>query len=100
LGGELFLLFVPMLVTLSCQFAVNVVWVAEDSWTSKTAMQEARYGHGVVVVNRKIYAIGGQTARAQLSQFSCLTNEVPRMSSSQHNYIQSSPHGLFCHYLC
>lgn len=61
LGRELFLLLVPLLAASSCQFAVNVVWVAEDSGTSKTAMQEARYGHGIALVNGKVYAIGGQT---------------------------------------
>jgi len=32
----------------------------EDSWNTKTPMSQARFGHGVVAVEGKIYAIGGR----------------------------------------
>ena len=35
----------------------------EDSWTSLAPLQQARGGLGVAVVDGKIYAIGGSTAR-------------------------------------
>jgi hypothetical protein len=39
--------------------ALSSIDVAENSWTSKAPMQQARAGLGVAVVNGKIYAIGG-----------------------------------------
>jgi N-acetylneuraminic acid mutarotase len=47
----------------SCVMAIKPVSAAtDDSWVSKAPMQQARAGLGVVVVNVKIYAIGGSTA--------------------------------------
>ncbi len=41
---------------------IESVWAApEDSWTSKTPMNQARGRLGVVAVNGKIYAIGGDS---------------------------------------
>jgi N-acetylneuraminic acid mutarotase len=42
---------------------VPYVLGAEDSWTSKAPMQEARAGLGVAVVNGRIYAIGGYNSQ-------------------------------------
>jgi len=59
------LMLVLVLLTAQCTVATTPVWAstdqAEDSWASKAPMQEARCGLGVVVVNGKIYAIGGAT---------------------------------------
>lgn len=37
--------------------------ITENSWMSKTPMNEARWGLGVAVVNDRIYAIGGSTQK-------------------------------------
>jgi len=50
---------------------IEAVWAAEDSWTTMEPMPTARSGLGVVVVNGKIYAIGGSDGNRQLD-----TNEM------------------------
>ncbi|MEM2098697.1 MAG: hypothetical protein QXU99_02980 [Candidatus Bathyarchaeia archaeon] len=60
------LLLVLVFLTASCIKVTAPVWVSasvvENSWVSKAPMQEARAGLGVVVVNGKIYAIGGSNS--------------------------------------
>ncbi len=59
------LLFILVFLTMSCiavKPAMSSADVAEDSWTSKAPMQQARGSLGVAAVNGKIYAIGGSTA--------------------------------------
>ena len=59
------LLFVLIFLTASCVMAkpaLSSVAVAEDTWTAKAPMQQARAGLGVVAVDGKIYAIGGNHA--------------------------------------
>jgi N-acetylneuraminic acid mutarotase len=46
-------------------FSIPVVRATEDTWTKKAPMQQARAGHGVAVVNGKIYAIGGCISRLE-----------------------------------
>jgi hypothetical protein len=56
--GALLLVFV--FVFSSFVFLDSPVSAAsEDSWATKASMNQARFGLGVVVVNEKIYAIGG-----------------------------------------
>ncbi len=43
---------------------VSAVEAAENTWTTKAPMHEARGSLGVAVVNGKIYAIGGQSGTA------------------------------------
>ncbi len=53
---------ITLLLTLSLillTFNVPLAKATDDSWTTKAPMQQARAGHGVAVVNGKIYAIGG-----------------------------------------
>jgi hypothetical protein len=40
-------------------FSLPLVWGVEDSWTTLEPMPTARYDLGVIVVDEKIYAIGG-----------------------------------------
>jgi len=47
------------LVTFSPVFASEIT---TDSWSTKTSMKQSRYGLGVIAVDNKIYAIGGNTA--------------------------------------
>ena len=60
------LLLVFVFLTASCIIVVkpafSTISVAEDTWSAKAPMQQARAGLAVVVVNGKIYAIGGSTA--------------------------------------
>jgi hypothetical protein len=59
------LLFVLIFLTASCIMVAKPASssaAAEDSWVTKTPMQQARGGLGVAVVNGKIYAIGGSKA--------------------------------------
>ncbi|MDR2707241.1 MAG: hypothetical protein LBB87_00620 [Nitrososphaerota archaeon] len=47
-----------------------------DSWTTKTPMNQARFGLGVVAADGKIYAIGGATAEDMFhNSFAVGTNE-------------------------
>jgi N-acetylneuraminic acid mutarotase len=48
-------------VTVVSKSAFSSTQVVENSWERKCPMQQARSGLGVVVVNGKIYAIGGST---------------------------------------
>ncbi|MCL2135141.1 MAG: hypothetical protein FWH37_06265 [Candidatus Bathyarchaeota archaeon] len=61
----LLLLFISSLFvsTFSFAFAAELV---ENTWSSKTPMQQARGGLGVITVNNKIYAIGGKTANGEI----------------------------------
>jgi hypothetical protein len=63
------LLFVFVFLGASCLILAKPAFsseaVAEDTWTTKAPMQQARAGLGVVAVNGKIYAIGGTTASGQ-----------------------------------
>jgi N-acetylneuraminic acid mutarotase len=44
----------------SCIVFIEPAWaISEDSWTSKAVMLTKRVGFGVVVVNERIYTIGG-----------------------------------------
>ena len=65
MGKSAVLLLVLVLVfassTVSVQFALSSVGEAENSWVTKAPMHEARNSLGVVAVNGKIYAIGGNT---------------------------------------
>jgi N-acetylneuraminic acid mutarotase len=58
------LLFVLFLLTASCVIvakpALSSADVAENSWTSKAPIPQGKSDFGLVVVNGKIYAIGGQ----------------------------------------
>jgi len=60
------LFFVLVSLTALCLVVANPVFssadIAEDAWSAKAPMQQARGGLGVVAVNGKIYAIGGSTA--------------------------------------
>jgi N-acetylneuraminic acid mutarotase len=60
------LLLVAIFLTASCIMvakpALSSADAAEDSWTTKAPMQQARGGLCVAAVNGKIYAIGGSTA--------------------------------------
>ena len=40
-------------------FSTSIVWATEDSWVTLEPMPTARYDLGVVVVDGKIYVIGG-----------------------------------------
>jgi len=65
------LLLVLTFLVVSCIVAVKPAFssadIAEDSWTSKAPMHQARGGLGVAVVNGKIYAIGGSVAASPTS---------------------------------
>ncbi len=61
-GFLLFLLLLLFLVLVSFP-QIEMVKAEEDYWVSKTPMNEARWGLSVVVVNDKIYAIGGSTQK-------------------------------------
>jgi N-acetylneuraminic acid mutarotase len=53
---------ITVILLVASFYALKPVWaVAADSWVSKAPMQTARAGVGVVVVDGKIYAIGGAT---------------------------------------
>jgi hypothetical protein len=55
----LLIVLVVLLPLSALQVSQSEDGVTEDSWVSKTPMQEARRGLGVAVVNGKIYAMGG-----------------------------------------
>ena len=57
----LLLIFSFILLTDTVPYAL----ATEDSWTTKASMQQARAGHGVAVLNGKIYAIGGYISRLE-----------------------------------
>jgi hypothetical protein len=63
------LLLVLVFLTASCLVVAKPVLssadIVEDTWSAKAPMQQARAGLGVVVVNGKIYAIGGTIASGQ-----------------------------------
>jgi len=60
------LLFVLFFLTASCVMVAKPAFssadTAEDTWETKASMQQAKAGLGVLVVDGKIYAIGGSTA--------------------------------------
>lgn len=60
--------FFLVILTLSslCLVYIQPVNATEDSWATKAPMQTARSGLGVVTVNGKIYAIGGENGDATL----------------------------------
>jgi hypothetical protein len=61
------LLLVLTFLTASCVImakpVLSIADKAEDAWTAKAPMNQARGGLGVAVINEKIYAIGGMTAK-------------------------------------
>jgi N-acetylneuraminic acid mutarotase len=59
----LFTLFLAVSCLTVVRPAFSSADAAEDTWMSKAPMQQARSGLGVVVVNGKIYAIGGSTRK-------------------------------------
>jgi N-acetylneuraminic acid mutarotase len=63
MGKSTVLLLVFTFLTASCIISINpmssLADIAENSWTAKAPMHEARAFLGVAVVNGKIYAIGG-----------------------------------------
>ena len=67
--------------------------VAEDTWVEKASMNEERAGLGVVAVNGKIYAIGGNTAAVGDSAAGCFvgTNEEYDPETDTWTYKASMP---------
>ena len=59
-AAMLVLLFLTASYAIAAKPAFSIA--AEDTWATKTPMQQARAGLGVVAVDGKIYAIGGSTA--------------------------------------
>jgi hypothetical protein len=59
---SLMLLSILILSSFTTVFSVvSASELVEDSWNTKTAMRQARWGLGAVAVDGKIYTIGGQT---------------------------------------
>jgi hypothetical protein len=59
------LLFLTASCVMVAKPALSSADTAEDTWTTKAPMHQARAGLGVAAVNGKIYAIGGTTASEQ-----------------------------------
>ncbi|MDR2203097.1 MAG: hypothetical protein LBE76_02105 [Nitrososphaerota archaeon] len=61
------LLFIIIIGLFTAVFSfVSAQKLVEDSWTTKTPLNEARYNMGTVVVDGKIYAIGGSNGDRQV----------------------------------
>lgn len=84
-------LLVLLLITSSLVIVNKPAWAsAQDSWTPKASMQEARASLGTTVVNGKVYAIGGYNAATSQSQSTVVgTNE--EYDPSANTWIHKSP---------
>jgi N-acetylneuraminic acid mutarotase len=73
------LLVLLLIVSLiSTAILIPQTWGVEDSWTTLEPMPTARSGHGVAVVDGKIYAIGGKNEEGVLNiteKYDPVTNE-------------------------
>ena len=94
-----FALLLILLLAVSCLITMKPVFsfssAAENTWAEKAPMHQARADLGVVVVNGKIYAIGGLILKYQdkttIQSVDVNTNEEYNPTTNAWNYKASMP---------